>query len=254
MPSPFLEPFGKGDKMLETLRREFAQIAHQRGLESEKVQVVARPLTPEEAIGNPEERDYPLLKGKERLMQAMLKGTPGQAFTDMFGRYEGTISDILRGDLRTNFHRAAFISTLNAAMNHVGLIRRVVHCRDEEPRLCSLELLGYIREKFGQPKLFLAGFQPRMVEVLSKAFPLKVTDLDPDNIGKERFGIRIEGADRTRAKLSWCDVALVTGTTIVNDTIWEFFTRKPTVFYGVTISGAAKILGLNHFCACSRPR
>jgi hypothetical protein len=223
-------------------------------LESEKVQVVAKPLTAEEAIGRPEERDYPLLKGKERLMQARLKETPGQAFTDMFGRYEGSISDILRGELRTNFHRAVFISTLNAAMNHVGLIHKAVHCKDEEPRRCSLELLSHISEKFGKPKLFLAGFQPRMVEVLSKAFPLRVTDLDPDNIGKEKFGISIEGPDKTRANLIWCDVVVVTGTTIVNNTISEFLIRKPTIFYGVTISGAAEILGLTHFCACSKPR
>ena len=136
--------------MLETLREKFADIAKENGLESEKVQVVARPLTPEEAIGRPEELDYPLLKGKERLMQAKLKGTPGQAFTDMFGEYEGTISDILRSELRTNFHRAVFISTLNAAMNHVGLIDKAVHCKDEEPKRCSLELVRYIGEKFGR--------------------------------------------------------------------------------------------------------
>jgi len=240
-------------KVFETLRRELARIVREYGLESEKVQVVAKPLTAEEAIGRPEERDYPLLKGKERLMQAKLKGTPGQAFTDMFGRYEGTVSDILRGELRTNFHRAVFISTLNAVMNRVGLIHKAVHCKDDEPRRCSLELLRYIGEEFGNPRIAMAGFQPRMVEVLSKVFPLRVTDLDPDNIGKEKFGIQIEGPEKTRANLVWCDMVLVTGTTIVNKTISEFLIRKPTIFYGVTISGAAEILSLNHFCPYGRP-
>jgi len=133
----------EASKMLETLRQELARIAKENGLESERIRVVAHPLTPEEAIGRPEELDYPLLKGKERLMQAKLRGTPGQAFTDMFGRYEGTVSDILRAELRANFHRAVFVSTLNAVMNHVGLIDRAVHCRDEEPKQCSLELLSY---------------------------------------------------------------------------------------------------------------
>jgi hypothetical protein len=241
-------------ELFETLRREFARIAEENGLESEKVQVVAQPLTPEEAIGRPGERDYPLLKGKERLMQAKLKVTPGQAFTDMYGRYKGTISDILRGELRTNFHRAVFISTLNAVMNHVGLIHKAVHCKDDEPKRCSLELLGYIKEEFGQPKIAMIGLQPRMVETLARAFPLRVTDLDPDNVGTERFGIPIEGPDKTRDNLIWCDVVLVTGTTIVNNTIGEFLTRKPTIFYGITISGAAKILGLNHFCAYGKPK
>ncbi len=240
--------------MLEILRKEFARIARENGLESEKVQVIAHPLTPEEAIGRPEDLDYPLLKGKERLMQAKLMGTPGQAFTDMFGEYEGTISDVIGSELRTNFYRAVFISTLNAAMNHLGLIDKVVHCKDQEPKRCSLELLSYIRETFGQPKIAMVGFQPRIVEALSHRFQLRVTDLDSENIGKEKFGTRIEGPERTQANLFWCDVALVTGTAIVNDTIGEFLIQKPTVFYGVTISGAAKILGLHHFCAYGRPR
>jgi hypothetical protein len=240
--------------MLETLREKFADIAKEHGLESEKVQVFARPLTPEEAIGRPEKLDYPLVKGKERLIQANLKGAYGQAFTDMFGEYEGTISDILLSELRTNFHRAVFISTFNAVMNHVGLIDKAVHCKDEEPKRCSLELLRYIREKFGHPKITMVGLQPRMAETLSTAFPLKAMDLDPDNIGKEKFGIPIEGPERTRDSLLWCDVVLITGTTIVNGTIGEFLIEKPKIFYGVTISGAAKILGLNHFCPYGKPR
>ena len=248
------ESIGAGRELFETLRREFARIARENGLESENVHVVAQPLTPEEAIGHPEELDYPLLQGKERLIQATLRGTPGQAFTDMFGQYEGTISDILSCELRTNFHRAVFISTLNAAMNHVGLIDKAVHCKDQEPKQCSLELASYVRETFGQPKIAMVGLQPRMVEALSGGFPLRVTDIDPDNIGKGRFGIPIEGPDKARDNLLWCDVALVTGTTIVNNTIGEFLTEKPTIFYGVTISGAAKILGLNHFCAYGTPK
>jgi hypothetical protein len=62
----------EGGDIFETLRREFGRIARENGLESEEVRVIAQPLTPEEAIGRPEELDYPLLKGKERLMQAKL--------------------------------------------------------------------------------------------------------------------------------------------------------------------------------------
>jgi len=247
------ESIRKAGKLFERLREKFADIAKENGLEYEKVQVFARPLTPEEAIGRPEELDYPLLKGKERLMQANLKGTCGQAFTDMFGEYEGTISDILRSELRTNFHRAIFVSTLNAVMNYVGLIDKAVHCKDDEPKRCSLELLSYIREEFDHPKITMVGLQPRMVEALSRAFPLRVSDLDPDNIGKEKFGIPIEAPHKARDNLLWCDVGLITGTTLVNNTIGEFLIEKPTIFYGVSISGAAKILGLNHFCAYGKP-
>lgn len=185
-------------------------------------------------------------------MQARFKETPGQAFTDMFGRFAGTIGDILRNELRTNFQRAIFVSSLNAVMNHLGLIDKAVYCRDQEPKRCSLELLTYIRENFGQPKISVIGFQPRMVETLSTEFSLRVTDLDSDNIGTVRFGVPIEGPARARENLLWCDVVLITGTTLVNDTIGEFLIQKPRIFYSITISGAAKILGWNHFCACGR--
>jgi len=58
----------------------------------------------------------------------------------------------------------------------------------------------------------------------------------------------VQSPEKTQEHLDWCDVALVTGTTIVNNTIDQFKISKPVIFYGVTISGVAKLLGLNHFC------
>jgi hypothetical protein len=72
--------------------------------------------------------------------------------------------------------------------------------------------------------------------------------MDQDNIGQEKFGVVIDNPGRTSENLGWCDIALVTGTTVVNDTIEQFGATKPVVFYGVTISGAARLLGLNRFC------
>ena len=133
-------------------------------------------------------------------------------------------------------------------MRYLGLITKTVHCRNEEPRECSHELVRYIERNYGQPKIAFIGFQPRMVEALSKRFELKVTDMDKDNIGTEKFGVIIHGLEKTQEHLNWCDIALVTGTTVANNTIDQFRISKPIVFYGVTISGTAKLLGLNHFC------
>jgi hypothetical protein len=72
--------------------------------------------------------------------------------------------------------------------------------------------------------------------------------MDQDNIGQEKFGVRIDDPSQTEENLNWCDIAVVTGTTVVNDTIDQFRIEKPVVFYGVTISGAAKLAGLNCFC------
>ena len=133
-------------------------------------------------------------------------------------------------------------------MRHLGLVDHTVHCKDNQPRECSQELAKHIEKEYGQPKVAMVGFQPRMVEALAQKFELRVTDMDRDNIGREKFGVRIDDPQRTEENLDWCDIAVVTGTTIVNDTIGQFRINKPVVFYGVTIAGAAKLAGLNRFC------
>ena len=234
--------------MLEALRKKLACIVKQHHLGAGEVNIQAFPLSPREAIGNPEEKDYPLVKGRERLMQAEFRGSKGQAYTDMYGDFSGKLSEILEMDLRNNFRRAIFVSTLNAVMRYLGMVERTVHCRNEEPRGCAQELVKYIRQQYGKPKIAFIGFQPRMVEALSREFELRVTDLDEGNIGQERFGVRISGPEETGEILRWCDMAIVTGTTLVNDTIGQFRIPKPVLYYGVTISGAAKLLQLSHFC------
>lgn len=236
--------------MYDIIKKEFARITEENGLESEEVVIHAVPLSPEEAIGNPEDKDYPLITGKERLMQAEFMGFLGQAFTDMYSDFSGRLSDIIAMDLRNNFRRAILISSLNAVMRYLGLINRTVHCKNDEPLQCSHELVKYVGKNYGHPKITFVGFQPRMVQALAPRFDLRVTDLDKDNIGKERFGVVIDGPEKTQKNLDSCDLALVTGSTVVNDTFSQFMVSKPVAFYGITISGMADLLGLNHFCPC----
>jgi hypothetical protein len=235
-------------KTYDILRKEFTGLIKQNGLESEQIIITAAPLSPEEAIGNPEDRDYPLIIGVERLMQAEFRGHLGQAFTDMYGNFSGRLADVISMELSNNFRRAIFISSLNAVMKYLGLVTNTVHCKDNEPRLCSQELVKHIEKTCGRPQIAMVGFQPRMVEALSQQFPLKVTDMDQANIGREKFGVIIESPEKTSQHLEWCDIAVVTGTTVVNDTIDRFRIPKPVTYYGITISGAARLLGLNHFC------
>jgi uncharacterized protein (DUF4213/DUF364 family) len=181
-------------------------------------------------------------------MQAEFRGAKGHAFTDHYGNFNGRLLDIAEMELTNNFRRAVFVASLNAVMNYLGLASKTVHCKDKQPRECAAELASYIKENYGQPKIAMVGFQPRMVEELAKHFELRVSDMDEANIGQEKFGVKIDGPDRTKENLKWCDIALVTGTTIVNDTIDQFLTDKPVIFYGVTIAGAAELAGLNRFC------
>ena len=234
-------------KIYEILKKEFARIVKDNALKGEVV-IQTAVLSQEEAIGNPEDRDYPLIVGKERLMQAEFKNSLGQAFTDMYGNFSGRLSEIAAMELTNNFRRAIFISSLNAVTRYLGLITKTTHCKNDEPRQCGYELAKYIEEIYGHPKVAMVGLQPRMVEALSKRFELRVTDMDQANIGTEKFGCTIHGPQITGEHLEWCDVAVVTGTTIVNNTIDQFTISKPVIYYGVTISGAAKLLGLNHFC------
>jgi len=232
----------------DIIREKFIKLIKEHGLEGEEVIIRAAALSTEQAIGNPEDKDYPLVRGEERLMQAEFRGALGQAFTDMYGDFTGQLSEIAEMDLNNNFRRAVFISSFNAVMNHLGLIKQTVHCKDKQPRECATELASYIKENYGQPKIAMVGFQPRMVEALAKQFEIRVTDMDQENIGQEKFGVKIDDPSRTKENLEWCDIALVTGTTIVNDTIDQFLIAKPVIFYGVTIAGAAKLQGWNRFC------
>ena len=237
--------------MYDILKLRFEKMVTANRLGSERVKVLARTLSPEEAIGNPEDNDYPLQKGKERLMQAEFKGFHGQAFTDMFGNFEGELSQIIEMELNNNFRRAIFISTVNAVMRYLGKVDRSIHCRDKDPVDCSRELARVIKKEFNRPKIAMVGLQPRMLEALSQAFEVRITDLDEANIGTKKFGVTVEPPSSTKMNLDWCDMALVTGTTLVNDTIGDFQTEKPVVFFGVTIAGAANLLGLKHFCPYS---
>jgi hypothetical protein len=232
----------------DTVREEFIKIIKKNGLDSEEVVITAAPLSAEEVIGNPEEKDYPLVIGKERMMQAEFRGALGQAFSDMYGNFSGRLSDIAAMDLNNNFRRAIFISSLNAVLRYLGMITKTIHCRENEPKLCSRELANYIEKNYGDVRVAMVGLQPRMVEALSQRFEVRVTDLDKANIGTEKYGTVIGGPDMTGENLDWCDVALVTGTTVVNDTIDQFIIAKPAIFYGVTVSGVARLLGLNQFC------
>lgn len=237
------------------LRSKLSAIVVEHGLTADEV-VVSVPLSTSEAIGNPEHDDYPIVTGREKMMQAVVRGTPGQAFTDMYGKFSAPLQEILDMPLANNYRRAVFVSTMNAVLRHVGMLEATRHCRDQGPVQCAPQVVDHIRCRYPdlppRPRVLLVGLQPRLAESLSQAFSLRITDLDQANIGQEKFGVVIEDGQQNEAILDWCDLAVVTGTTLVNGSLTPFlrraYERKPTLFYGVTISGAAQLLGLDHVC------
>ncbi|GAG62316.1 unnamed protein product, partial [marine sediment metagenome] len=136
------------------IKERFFNLIKEKDIMSSKVEVVsARTLTPQEVIGKPERDDFPLLKGKEVMLQADFKGSLGQVFTDMPGNYSGTLREVFEIPLVNNFRRAIFVASINAVLRHLNYISKTVHCRDKEPGECAAHLVDYIKERFGQPRI-----------------------------------------------------------------------------------------------------
>lgn len=234
-------------KRLEPFIEEILQDAE---LASADVAITCRTLTTQEAIGSTGRDDFPLQKGKESLLQAEINGYAGQAYTDMPGQFSGTLHDALTLPPVNNFHRAVIIATLNAVLAKLGKASCTIHCKDTGPRECSQQLVEKITEAYGYPRIAVIGLQPTMVEQLSRNFSVRVFDLDPDNVGKDKYGVSIESGEQDLKDIEdWCDLFLVTGSTVVNGTLDSFLNReKPILFYGTSVAGTAGLLGLDRFC------
>lgn len=228
---------------------EFKKLLVENDLLNEEIKVIsARTLTPFQAVGKPERDDYPILIGREVLIEATFKGSKGQAFTDEPGNYQGELKNIIDMHLSNNFDRAVLIASINAVLKYLGLISATVHCKNEELGICAKNLAKHIKEKYGNPSIGLIGLQPGMANELSKTFKLRIVDLDKENFGKDFNGVKVEGPDQTESIITGSDIILATGSTAVNDTIDTFLVGKEVVFYGTTGAGVAYLNNLTTFC------
>lgn len=235
-------------EIYKTLKKAFENEIQANELEGKNIQITCKALSASDAIGQPDHNDYPIIKGKETIVEAVFEGAKGQAFTDEFENISCPVEDLLSLELSSNGKRALFISGLNAIFRYLNLCEKTVHCKDNEPLECAKrlpEIIGF------NENVLLIGHQPRFLEILSSRGEVRVIDLDPDNIGKTFAGVTVESRDMTPDAIKWCDLIFATGSTVVNGTIVDFLgLKKPVIFYGVTISAAAKILGLNAYCHC----
>ena len=233
------------EKVVERLREE--------NLLNDKVLLEAKVLSAVEAIGNPEEYDFPLLKGKEKIVEANFNDHLGHAFTDTYGGFSGSLEEVFAMDSSNNYRRALQVATINALSSYWGFVEDAIHCKDKQPKICAGQCVKFVQKNYpAVEKIALIGYQPALIDAFSKEYILKVLDLDKDNIGEKKFGQTVlDGRKCLKEAVEWSQLVLSTGTTVVNGTIDAILSAakdKEVIFYGVTISGTAKILGLNRIC------
>lgn len=241
----------------EDLKKAFLALLEQNGLLHEQIHLQTKNLTPEEAIGIPKRKDFPILTGKEIMIQADCAGSLGQAFTDAPAVFHGTLEEICALDLSSDSHnRGIFIASLNAVMKHLGIVDCTVHCRNNVPEQCAADAVQYIRGHFQNPRIALIGYQPSLLEHLAAEFELRCVDLNPEHIGQIRYGVRIEDGSSGPVQnmvCQWADLILCTGSTVCNGTIVRYLPlKKKVLFYGTSLAGTAKLMGLSRLCFADR--
>lgn len=226
-----------------------------------EVRVFVKTLSPEEALGRPKRRDFPIVEGRERVIEASLQGFRAHAFTDSPAEFHGTLDEIMELTLESKSNRALFVAVMNALLARLGYIKGVLHCRDDEPEKCAMQIAASIRSRWGDVRVGLIGLNPAIAEGLAQEFggeKVRITDLNRDNIGKMRHGVEIlDGRTEQEKLISHCSVVLITGTTLVNgtmDDILELVNRynREFLIYGVTAAGACWMMGWPRMCPYGR--
>ncbi len=247
----------KNKPVITELKEKLQEIMDSHHLGDVPVGVTIGALSVKQAIGSPARRDYPLLQGKEVMIEAQIMDNYGQAFTAAPKDFKGSLSAVLGLSLDTSDNRAIFIATLNAVTVYLKMVTGTRHCHDEEPEQCARSIAQYILDNTGQVKIGLIGLQPAILERLALTFgaeKVRCTDLNPDNAGSKKYGVEIrDGRTETGRLIDWCDVALATASTINNNTFDEIREKADTrgkrlIVFGVTGAGAAALLGLERVC------
>lgn len=240
---------------LEELRKRWWSKVIENNLESKKIFVEMKALKPEEAIGHPIGREYPLLKGREVMIQAEINGAIGQAFTDEPTTLEGTLEELSKLDIQKNSERALLVAGINATYRLLGLIKGTRHCKDDGPEQCAGKISDYLHQLHGGSRICMIGLQPAILHHLSERFhELRVTDMDEENIGREYHGVLIEPYTKNLEVIRWADIVLATGSALVNNTIEEIINsahNKQLYFYGVTIAAFSYEFNLKRLCFSS---
>ena len=239
-------------ELFDLIIEKFLAIPGMNEIIDEKIEIKAKSLTAEEAIGITERKDYPILTGTDVMIEATYKGVSGQAFTSAPADFSGTLKDILKLDYMNDAHAAGLlVATINAVMGYLGLCDRMIHCKNDGPKKCGVEIGDYVKANYGDKNILVIGYQPSIIENLTKrGLKVRALDLDPKNVGFERCGIIIEhGVNDMDDAKQWAELILCTGSTVCNGTIVDYLnTGVKTYFFGTSLAGVAVLLDLPRLC------
>lgn len=244
-------------ELYQTLQAKFQELLKEHHLENEAVDITCRALSAEEAIGNTKRKDYPIITGKDIMIQAEYRNGRGQAFTDAPALFTGSLSDVGRLDIVSDSrNRGIFIASLNAVMNALGMCKGTVHCRTDGPEQCAMDMKTYLDQSWpAVERIGLIGYQPALLQMLAESrYDVRVLDLNPDNIGQLRHGVTVEDGSATFSSVNeWADLILCTGSTLCNGTIVDYLDLKtPVLFFGITAAGACELMHWNRVCFADR--
>jgi len=243
-------------EIYDEIKLKFLEIINKNNLNKSTIEIESRGLSALEAIGTTERKDYPILIGKEIMLQAKYRGCIGQAFTPTPVNYSGTLNEIIDLDLDSNLeNRGIFIATINAVLRYLDLSNASIHCKDKEPGDCAKKYLDFLNTNYDKnTKVLLVGLQPGILSQISKRGNIRVLDLNPDNIGTYKENILIEdGIKKYQECVAWADLILCTGSVFANGSMDLYLDiDKEVIFFGTSCSGVAYLLNLKRYCPCSK--
>jgi hypothetical protein len=142
-------------------------------------------------------------------------------------------------------------------MHHLEPDLGTIHCKDNEPEECAGEIAEFVRTS-APACIGLIGLQPAILECLAANFDARnvvCLDRDEEFRGQVKFGVPITwGTHQALVEMfAKTDLVLATGSTIVNGSLVEIVhlaerSKVPVYFYGTTIAGTARLMGLNRLC------
>lgn len=224
-----------------------------------EINISSRALKNEEAIGNPDRDDFPLLRGKEVLLQAEVGGSLGQAFTSDPIAYNGSINKLLDLSDERPGNYALLVATLNALSCKLGQAKQTIHCKNNEPEECAKKISEYVLEKHGLCKIGIIGYQPAILENCVKVFgasKINLSDLGSNNINTVHYGVKVmDGLTDTKKLIDFSDILLITGSILSNGTYKNILNQigdKQFYFFGTTCAGLASINNIDRLCPLSK--